>query len=382
MTSQRAADVSPFIAMDVLERANELEDVVHLEVGEPDFEPPARVAETAIESIQAGNTGYTASRGKPALRRAISAYYDRTYGVNVDPGRIVVTPGSSPGLLLAMAAIVDPGDTVALTDPHYACYPNFVRTVGGRVETIPLRPENAFKPDIGDFEAALEASTRALVLNSPANPTGAVMDGSTLAALSRTASRTDTTIISDEIYHGLSYGVDDHTILEYTDDAFVLDGFSKRFGMTGWRLGWLVVPPAFVDAVNRLMQNLLICAPNFVQDAGVAALDSPASQLDEVRDRYRTRRDLLVDAVTDWGLDLGYTPQGAYYLLVDVSDLPGETLEIADLFLEEAGVAVTPGVDFGEHASDYLRFSYATDIESITEAVDRLERLLERTDVV
>ncbi len=382
MTSQRAADVSPFIAMDVLERANEREDVIHLEVGEPDFEPPAGVAGTAVESIRAGNTGYTASRGKPALRRAIAAYYDRTYGVDVDPGRIVVTPGSSPGLLLAMAAVVDPGAEVVLTDPHYACYPNFVRTVGGRVETVPLRPENAFQPDVADFDATLEESTRALVLNSPANPTGAVMDGSTLAALARTASRTDTTIISDEIYHGLSYGVDDHTILEYTDDAFVLDGFSKRFGMTGWRLGWLVVPPAFVDAVNRLMQNLLICAPNFVQDAGVAALDSPADRLAEVRDRYRTRRDLLVDAVADWGLDLGYTPQGAYYLLVDVSDLPGETLEVADLFLEEAGVAVTPGVDFGTRASDYLRFSYATDVESITEAIDRLGRLLERTDVV
>ena len=375
MVSQRAADVTPFIAMDVLERANELDDVIHLEVGEPDFSPPERVIETAVDSLRAGNTNYTAARGKPELRRAIAAHYDREYGVDVDPERVVVTPGTSPGLFLAMAALVDPGDEVVLTDPHYACYPNFVRVVEGEVRTVPLRASEGFQPRVADFEAAVGADTSALLCNSPANPTGAVMDGETLAALADVAAAADATPVVDEVYHGLSYDAAEHTMLEYTDDAFVLNGFSKRYAMTGWRLGWVIVPPDYVDAVNRLAQNVLICAPNFVQDAGVAALETPADRLDEIRETYRERRDLLVDAVADWGLDLGYTPQGAYYLLADVSDLPGDALDVADLFLE-AGVAVTPGVDFGDEAADYLRFSYATDAEAIETAIERIDRLL------
>jgi aspartate/methionine/tyrosine aminotransferase len=380
MVSQRARDVTPFIAMDVLERANELEDVIHLEVGEPDFEPPDRVFETAIESLRAGNTDYTAARGKPKLRTAIAAHYDREYGVDVDPDRIVVTPGTSPGLFLTLAALVDPGEEVVLTDPHYACYPNFVRTVGGEIETVPLRAEDGFRPRVADFEAAIDDSTRALLLNSPANPTGAVLEGDTLAGLAAAAEATEAVPVVDEVYHGLSYDAEEHTILEYTDDAFALNGFSKRFAMTGWRLGWIVVPPGYVEAVNRLAQNVLICAPNFVQDAGVAALETPPDRLAEIRETYRRRRDLLLDAVTDWGLDLGYTPQGAYYLLVDVSDLPGDAVSIADLLLEEAGVAVTPGVDFGEGAADYIRLSYATDLEAIEEAIDRIEAVLETVE--
>lgn len=382
MVSQRAQSVTPFIAMEVLERANELEDVVHLEVGEPDFEPPERVFETAVASLRGGNTDYTSARGKPELRRAIAAHYDREYGVDVDPGRIVVTPGTSPGLLLALAALVDPGEEVVLTDPHYACYPNFVRTVGGRMKTVPLRASDGFQPRVAEFDDAITDSTEALLLNSPANPTGAVMDGDTLADLAAIADAADAIPVVDEVYHGLSYDVPEHTILEYTDDAFVLNGFSKRFAMTGWRLGWLIVPPEYVEAVNRLAQNLLICAPNFVQDAGVAALETSPDRLAEIRETYRERRDLLVDAVTEWGLDLGYTPQGAYYLLADVSDLPGDALDVADLFLEEAGVAVTPGVDFGEEAAEYLRFSYATDIEAIEEAIRRIDALLETVERV
>jgi aspartate/methionine/tyrosine aminotransferase len=380
MVSRRAGEVTPFMAMDVLERANGMDGVVHLEVGEPDFAPPDRVVETAVEALRTGDTGYTAARGKPGLRRAIADRYDREYGVEVDPDRIVVTPGSSPGLWLAMAALVDPGEEVVLTDPHYACYPNFVRTVGGRVRTVPLRASDGFRPRIPDFEAAVDEGTRALLLNSPANPTGAVMDGGTIESLVALAEANGATVVADEVYHGLSYDVEAHTVLEYTDGAFVLDGFSKRYAMTGWRLGWMVVPPGYVDAVNRLAQNVLICAPNFVQDAGVAALETPQGRLDAIRETYRERRDLLVGAVEDWGLDLGYTPEGAYYLLVDASDLPGDALDVADLLLSEAGVAVTPGVDFGERAADYLRLSYATDLESIEEAVRRIDRLVETVE--
>jgi len=378
MVSQRAQDVTPFIAMDVLERANELEDVIHLEVGEPDFEPPEAVFEAAIESLRAGNTDYTEAKGKPELREAIAAHYGREYGVEVDPERVVVTPGTSPGLLLALAALVDPGEEVVLTDPHYACYPNFVRAVGGQIETVRLRAEDGFRPRTGAFEATISDTTRALLLNSPANPTGAVMDGETLADVAAVAAAADAMPVVDEVYHGLTYDAEEHTMLEYTDDAFVLNGFSKRFAMTGWRLGWVIVPPGYVDAMTRLAQNVLICAPNFVQDAGIAALETPPERLAEIRETYETRRDLLVDAVAEWGLDLGYTPQGAYYLLVDVSELPGDAIDVADFLLEEAGVAVTPGVDFGEGAADYLRVSYATDAESVREAIDRIDAALGR----
>ncbi|MFB6147036.1 MAG: pyridoxal phosphate-dependent aminotransferase [Halobacteriaceae archaeon] len=379
MPSERATRTSPFAAMDVLERANAMDDVVHMEVGEPDFEPPAAVTEAAVDSLRAANTDYTSTKGKPALREAIAAYYDRQYGVTVDPERIVVTPGSSPALLIALTSIVDPDDEVVLTDPHYACYPNFVYQAGGRVRTVPLEPEQGFEPDPGRFAAAVDDDTAAMMLNSPANPTGAVMSGDTIAELVDHAERTDTRVVADEVYHGLSYGVEEHSVLEYTDEAFVLDGVSKRYGMTGWRLGWMVAPPDMARTVNRVAQNVLICAPNFVQDAAIEALRTPERWLEQNRETYRERRDQLLSIVDDWGLGLGYEPGGAYYLLVDVSDLPGDAFDVADLFLEEAGVAVTPGPDFGDEAADYLRLSYATGTEEIDEAGRRVRALLDET---
>ena len=376
MVSERARSVESFLAMDVLERANEREDVVHLEVGEPDFDPPQAVFDAAVESLRAGNTDYTVARGKSELRAAIADRYERVYGVTVDPDRIVVTTGSSPGLLLALATLVDPGDEVVLTDPHYASYPKFVRFLNGVVRTVPVRASEGFRPRPADYERALGPDASALVVNSPANPTGAVLDGETLGEIAAAAAAADATVVSDEIYHGLSYGADEHTMLEYTDEAFVLDGFSKRYGMTGWRLGWVVAPPGYAEPLNRLAQHVLISAPNFVQDAGVAALATDASWLADVRDTYRDRRDRLLDAVAEWGLDPGYTPEGAYYVLADVSDLPGSSLDVAELFLEEAGVAVTPGADFGERAGDYVRLSYATDAGAIDEAAARIDRLL------
>ena len=378
MVSERARSVDSFIAMDVLERANEHDDVIHLEVGEPDFDPPEAVVDAAVDSLRSGNAKYTAARGKPELREAIAERYDRVYGVTVDPGRIVVTPGSSPGLLLALATLVDAGDDVVLTDPHYACYPNFVRLLDGTVKTVPLRAAEGFEPRVSDFERALERTTSAVLVNSPANPTGAVLDGETLADLVTTVADADATVVADEIYHGLSYDTTEHTVLEYTDDAFVLDGFSKRYGMTGWRLGWVVAPPEYVDAVNRVAQNVLISAPSFVQDAGVAALDTDEQWLAANRETYRARRDRLLDIVDSWGLDPGYTPEGAYYVLADVSELPGSALDVADLFLEDAGVAVTPGVDFGDEAAEYVRLSYATDESALDEAARRVAHLLDR----
>jgi len=381
MVSERATRTTPFAAMDVLERANRMDDVVHLEVGEPDFETPQAVTDAAVAALRAGETGYTSSKGKPELRRAIAAYYDRQYGVDVSPERIVVTSGSSPALLLAFSALVDPGDEVVLTDPYYACYPNFVRQTGGRISTVPLSASEGFRPRASAFARTVSSETEALLLNSPANPTGAVLDGSTLEELVALADDADATVVSDEVYHGLTYDGEDHTVLEYTDDAFVLDGFSKRFAMTGWRLGWMVAPEEYVGHVNRIAQNTLICAPNFVQSGGIAALEDAENCLEDVRDTYRERRDYLVSEVEDWGLSMGYTPGGAYYLLVDVSDLPGDAFDAADFFLEDAGVAMTPGPDFGTNAEECLRVSYATSAERLAEASERVQRALERVEI-
>ena len=381
MVSERANRTTPFTAMEVLERANELDDVIHLEVGEPDFPTPDAVTQAAIAALQAGNTGYTSSRGKPELRAAITDYYDRQYGVDVPTERIIVTSGSSPALQLAFAVSVDPGEEVVLTDPYYACYPNFVRQAGGRISTVPLAAEDDFEPSVSAFEGVVDDETAALLLNSPANPTGAVMDGSTLSELVALAERNDTLVVSDEVYHGLSYDDTEHTILEYTDDAFVLDGFSKRFSMTGWRLGWMVAPPGYADHVNRVAQNTLICAPNFVQDAGTAALREVTDQLPAIRETFRERRDFIVGEVEKWGMSLDYTPGGAYYLLADVSDLPGDAFDASNIFLEEAGVAMTPGPDFGENAADCLRISYANSLENLEEASRRIQALLETVEL-
>jgi aspartate/methionine/tyrosine aminotransferase len=369
-------ETTPFAAMDVLAKAERMDDVVHMEVGEPDFEPPAAATEAAIASLSNGGADYTNSRGKIELREAISEYYDRTYGVDVPTERIIATPGSSPALLVTMLDVVDPGEEVVLTDPYYAPYPNFVRQAEGRVSTVDLDPASGFEPRVQDFERAVDRDTAALMINSPQNPTGAVMSGDSIEALAGLAERTDTRLISDEVYHGLDFDAPAHTALEYTDEAFVLDGVSKRYSMTGWRLGWMVVPPGEVTAVNNLVQNVLICAPNFVQDGATAAIRTEADWLDDIRATYRERRDVLLEAAREWGIDMGYSPAGAYYLLLDVSDLPGDSFEIADRFLEEAGVALTPGPDFGELAEDTLRASFATSTADIQDAIERLDPLL------
>ncbi|MCF2238202.1 aminotransferase class I/II-fold pyridoxal phosphate-dependent enzyme [Halobacterium salinarum] len=375
MPSERAAAVTPFAAMDVLERATDRADVIHMEVGEPDFAPPAAATEAAVDALRAGDDDYTTSRGRRSLRDAISGYYAAEYGVSVPAERIVVTPGSSPALLTVLLATVDPGSAVVLSDPHYACYPNFVRLADGVVRTVGLAPDAGFQPAVSDYDAAIGDDTAAMLLNSPGNPTGAVIDGESLSALVALADRTDTAVVSDEIYHGLAFDAAAHSVLEYTDDAFVIDGVSKRYGMTGWRLGWVVCPRRYVDTINAIAQNTLICAPSFVQAGAEAAIRHGTDWLDGVRADYRTRRDILCTAAERWGFDPGYTPAGAYYMLLDVSRL-GAAPAVADALLETAGVAVTPGPDFGANATEYVRASFAVSTDAVREAVARIDAVL------
>ncbi|MDY6817075.1 MAG: pyridoxal phosphate-dependent aminotransferase [Halobacteriales archaeon] len=375
MVSERARATTAFEAMEVLDKANELEDVIHLEVGEPDFEPPAPAVEAAVDALRGGGLGYTAAKGKPELRDRIATYYDRRYGVDIDTERIVVTPGSSPALLLSYLAVIDPGQEAILTDPHYACYPNFVRQAGGELKYVTLDPSTGFRPDLDAFQRAISPNTQTVMVNSPSNPTGAVLSDAELAELTTMVERADAVMVADEAYHGLDYDQRAPSVLEHTQDAFVVDTFSKRFGMTGWRLGWLVVPPAYTDTVNRLAQNLIICASEFVQDAGIAALDAAPEFVPEIRDTYRERRDYVLDRIHDLGISLDYIPGGAYYVLLDVSHL-GDAFSVADTLLEEARVALTPGRDFGPTAAPYLRLSYARSLEELATGLDRIERTL------
>lgn len=363
--------------MEILERAQALEregiDVVHLEVGEPDFPLPACVAEAAEEALRQGQTHYTHSLGIPELRAEISAHYRSQYGVEIDPGRVIITTGTSAGLLLLMALLLDAGDEVLIPDPGYACYANFVRAFHGKPKPFPVAAEDAFQYDSSVVEKHLTDRTRALIVNSPANPTAAVQSREVLEALARIP----VPVISDEIYHGLTYSGKAHSMLEFDPDAFVLDGFSKRFAMTGLRIGWLVAPEPTVATLQKLQQNLFICASSVAQYCGLAALKSAGSDVEAMRLEYAQRRDLLLAGLERLGFEVPCTPQGAYYVLARADHLDTDSLRLAHNLLEEAHVGVTPGADFGTRAEGHLRFSFASAAERIEEGLDRLEKWLQ-----
>ncbi|HIE50128.1 MAG TPA: pyridoxal phosphate-dependent aminotransferase [Armatimonadetes bacterium] len=374
--SERTDRISPFLVMEILERAAELrlrgEEVISLEVGEPDFPTPACIVEAGLEALQAGRTKYTSSLGLRELREAIAEHYRRTYGVTVSPEQIVVTPGSSPALLLTFAALLERGDEVLLPDPGYACYPNFVRFVDGVPRPFPVQAAEGYDYDLDRLRAACTPRTRVLLVNSPANPTGAVLPRETLARLPELG----LWIVSDEIYHGLVYEGRAHSILEFTDRAFVLDGFSKRYAMTGWRLGYVIAPKEFVRALQKLAQNLFISASEFVQLAALAGLRAAGSEVARMVAEYDRRRRFLIPHLRELGLGVEREPTGAYYVLADARRFTTDSLRFARELLERAKVAVTPGIDFGRNAEGYLRFSYANSLENIAEGLRRLGEYL------
>jgi aspartate/methionine/tyrosine aminotransferase len=376
--AKRAQEIAPFLAMEVLERAVELEakgdHIVHLEVGEPDFPTPPCIQEAAARAMKEGKTKYTHSLGILALREAIAEHYHAKYAVQVSPEQILVTAGTSPAMGMVFSAILEPGDQVVLSNPHYACYPNFIRFCGGEPVTVAVLEEDGFQFRPEAVAAKVGPRTKAIFINSPANPTGTLLSAERMAALADLGPL----VISDEIYHGLVYAGREHSILEFTDRAIVFNGFSKAYAMTGWRLGYAIVPPQLIRPLQKMHQNFFISANAFVQAAGIAALREAQPEVVRMRAIYDERRRFIIPGLRRLGFGIATEPTGAFYVLANAKRFTTDSYAFAFEILEQAKVGVTPGVDFGSNGEGYIRFSYANSLDNVAEALRRLEAFLAR----
>lgn len=374
--SSRTDNIAPFIVMEVLEKAQEMiadgEDIVRLEIGEPDFPTPEPIKEAAIRAFESNDTHYTHSMGKLELREAIAKYYLQKYQVTISPEQVIVTSGTSPGMLLAFSVLLDRGDEIVLPDPYYACYPNFINYLDAKPEYVKVYEEAGFKYRPEEIKDYITPRTKAILVNSPANPTGAVFSAKDYAKLAETGN----TIISDEIYNGLIYEGEEHSILEFTDNAFVLNGFSKLYAMTGWRLGYLIAPLKFVRPIQKLQQNLFICASSFAQEGGIAALTACQQEVNTMVATYGERRRYILKRLKEMGIATQKDPTGAFYTLANVKKYTDNSYAFAFDILQKAKVAVTPGIDFGANCEGYIRLSYANSLENIREGMNRLQSYL------
>jgi len=383
MISKRTAEMTSFIVMDVLERANEMEraghHIIHLEVGEPDFDTPTCVKEAACRALEDGHTHYTHSLGMYELREAICEYYSASYNVSIAPDQVIVTSGSSPAIFLVFSALLEKDDQVIVSDPHYACYPNFIKFVQGIPVTVPVYEEDGFqfRPEL--IKKKINSKTRAIFINSPSNPTGNLLSEKCMQSIADLVSAEGSPhIVSDEIYHGLVYEGKEHSILEFTDRAFVLNGFSKLFAMTGLRLGYVIAPQPFIRPMQKLQQNFFISANAMVQMAGIAALKEARDDVSRMKDIYNKRRRFMIDRLKAIGFGITVEPTGAFYVFANARHLSDDSYKLAFDILENARVGVAPGIDFGPNGEGYLRFSYANSLENIAEGMDRLQKYLEQ----
>ena len=380
--AHRMEQIAPFYVMELLSRARELEaagrDIIHMEVGEPDFVTPAPIIAAARQSLADGQTHYTPATGIPELRKAIAAYYLKRYGLSVDYARIIVTPGASGALQLVMNVAINPGEVVLIADPGYPCNRHFVQLVGGEPVTIPVGPDSNFQLDAASVAAAWTEKTRAVIVATPSNPTGTLLSTAQLRAIYDVVKHRSGILIVDEIYQGLVYDAEQFSALEISRDLFVINSFSKYFGMTGWRLGWLIAPERYIDALTRLAQNIFISPQTTAQYAALAAFSKETTSILEARRvQYKARKEYLISALRGLGFDIPVTPKGALYLYADCSLFSDDSYKFAMCLLEEAGVAVTPGRDFGFNAPErHLRFAYTTEIAGLEEGVERIRRFL------
>jgi len=368
--------------MRLLARARELEqqgrDIVHMEVGEPDFNTPQPVIDAAQAVIATGKIHYTPATGLPALRQRVAQFYQEKYQVRVAPERIVITPGASGALLLALAAVLDPGKKIIMADPGYPCNRNFTRFLEGQVISVPVDDSSDYQLTASSIAQHWDQDVVGVMLASPSNPTGTLIPAQELGEIVTLVREKGGMIFMDEIYHGLVYSGMAPTILSYTEDCFVINSFSKYFGMTGWRVGWLVSPSEYTVAIDNFAQNIFLAAPTPSQYAAMAAFEEPTMRiLEQRRSEFQQRRDYLVPALRKIGFAIKKEPQGAFYIYSDCSRFSVNSLQFAETMLEEIGVAITPGNDFGEYRSDrHVRFAYTTSMERLQEGVARLEEYL------
>ncbi len=362
--------------MDILEASQRLEllgqSVIPFSLGEPDFDTPECVKEVCIKAIRDNKTKYTHSQGIIELREAIAAHYLKKYGVTVHPDQIIVTQGTSPAFFLLFSTLLGKKKEVILPNPHYPCDSNFVEFLDGKNIFVPVIEKESYQWDTQKVAQKIGKQTAALFVTSPSNPTGTVLKREVLQKLANLS----VPIVSDEIYHGLVYEGQEHSILEFTDNAFVVNGFSKTYAMTGFRLGYLIAPQKYIRPLQKIQQNFYISANSFVQQAGIAALTQAGPDCERMRQEFKRRRDVMLVGLKKLGLKISYQPEGAFYIFVDVSHLSKDSYKLAFDILEQAHVAVTPGIDFGSRGEGHLRFSYATSIEKIEEGLDRLGRYL------
>jgi aspartate/methionine/tyrosine aminotransferase len=383
MIASRNQKITSFIVMDVLEKAHAMEkegiNVIHLEVGEPDFDTPACVKAAACQALDEGHTHYTHSLGALELREAICDYYAATYNVAVDPDRVVITSGTSPAMFLLFSILLEKGDEVIISDPHYACYPNFIHFMEGRPVRIPVYEEDGFQYRPEAIAKQIGPRTRAIFINSPSNPTGNLLSPERMQAIAALKTEHDhVAIISDEIYHGLVYEGKEHSMLEYAEDAFIFNGFSKLYAMTGLRLGYLIAPPQYIRPIQKIQQNFFISANSMVQKAGIAALREAGPDVAYMKQKYDKRRRFMIHRLKEMGFGIQVEPTGAFYVFANARHLAEDSYRLAFDILAKAHVGVTPGIDFGPHGEGYLRFSYANSLENIAEGMNRLQGYLDR----
>ncbi len=376
MISKLAKSISPFYVMEVLERAQQLErkgiNIVHLEIGEPDHNTDSQICEKAVSSIKSGDTKYTHSLGVAELREELSLFYKKKYNLSVCSQNVIITTGSSPALFLCFASILDPGDEIILTDPHYACYPQIIKIAGGVAKFVRIYEQEDFQIDVSRLKKLISKKTKAILINSPSNPTGMLVNKDVMEQLAELR----IPIISDEIYHGLVYEGKEQSILEFTESAIVVSGFSKLYSMTGWRLGYMIVPDPYVRPIQKLQQNLFISANSFVQSSGIEALRLSDNKIKNIVGKYKKRRDIMVTGLRDLGFDIKKVPDGAFYVFINTKKINTNSYELAFDILEKSHVALTPGIDFGSGGEGYLRFSYANSVENIKEGIARLKKYI------
>lgn len=382
--ARRLAEIEPFHVVELLTRARQLEaegrDIIHMEVGEPDFPTPEPIANAAVDAIKQAKTLYTQALGLPELRQAISDFYASRYGATVPASRIAVTSGASGALNLAFACLTDPGSEWLLADPGYPCNRHILRTFEGLPRNIPVGPQTNFQPTPELLRQYWTPATAGLLVASPANPTGTLLSLAEIKALADVCRSHDGHFLVDEIYHGLTYETDAPSACAAGDDIWVINSFSKYFQMTGWRLGWMVIPEAYVRDVEKLAQNLTLCPSTPAQHGALAAFaPETITILENRRAEFRRRRDFLAPALERIGFRITARPEGAFYLYCDCSALADDSFKLAVDLLEKAGVAATPGLDFGSNQPEkHIRFAYTTDIERLAEAAERLARYFGR----